>query len=88
MFMKHLNDFIEDSRLFDLPWLVMHMVHSAHGRIDRLLLSKDWLDAFGCEIIVGTRITSNYWPFILNSGVQEWGTCPSRFENSSSNIRH
>lgn len=62
--MRRLNEFIEGVKLFDLPLLNGKFTWvncRARSRIDRFLLSSDWLDLLK-EVgqVAGLRVTSDH----------------------------
>lgn len=86
--MRRLNEFIEGVKLFDLPLLNGKFTWvncRARSRIDRFLLSSDWLDLLK-EVgqVAGLRVTSDHWlviQLILTFSCHKWGPCPFCFEN-------
>ncbi|GLU22472.1 hypothetical protein SLE2022_385450 [Rubroshorea leprosula] len=82
------NLFIESNCLVDLPlsnrkfsWYKCDGL--AHSRLDRFLLSKNYLECWGnCVQLALKRSISDHCPISLVSDIHNWGPKPFRFINS------
>lgn len=79
--------FVEDMDLFDPPLLGRRFTWykadgSAMSRLDRFLLSQEWLQVWEVEGQWAlNRDVSNHCPIILKQGKQDWGPKPFSFNN-------
>ncbi|MCH80359.1 endonuclease/exonuclease/phosphatase family protein, partial [Trifolium medium] len=81
------NNFVNNMELLDLPvlghkftWL--HPNGLSMSRIDRALVSEDWLSLWGQPSLwVLPRSVSDHCPLILRCGNVDWGPRPFRFNN-------
>lgn len=82
---RRFNDFIEGG-----SWIDPRLLNSkftwgncrARSRIDRFLLSVDWIKILGeVRQVLGQRVTLDPWPIFLTSGCQKWGPSPFCFDN-------
>ncbi|XP_028109732.1 uncharacterized protein LOC114308363 [Camellia sinensis] len=86
--MKHLNDFIGNSELHDLPlhgrkytWCNAHESEK-WSRIDRVLLSSEWLINFPMKLWGLPRLISDHCPLLMMEDVRDWGPKPFKFLNA------
>jgi hypothetical protein len=85
--MNGFRGFIDDLNLIDLPLLGrrfswFHSNGVAMSRIDRCLVSPEWLECWGDgSVWVGSRDISDHCPLILKNLVFDWGPKPFRFNN-------
>ncbi|KAL7195821.1 hypothetical protein ACSBR1_035955 [Camellia fascicularis] len=88
MAMKHFNDFIQKCELHDLPlhgrkytWCNAQEFEK-WSRIDRVLLSMDWLISFRMKLWGLPRLVSDHCPLLLMEDERDWGPRPFRFLNA------
>jgi hypothetical protein len=85
--MREFGDFINFMELVDLPVLGrkytwFHPNGRSMSRIDRCLLSEDWLNEWGvCSLWVLPRDISDHCPLLLKRNNCDWGPRPFRFNN-------
>jgi hypothetical protein len=85
--MIEFGDFVRDIELFDLPILGrkftwFHPNGVSMSRIDRLLVSEDWLEQWTSPSLwVLPRSISDHCPLLLRPCGMEWGPKPFRFNN-------
>ncbi|KAL7218082.1 hypothetical protein ACSBR2_011370 [Camellia fascicularis] len=86
--MKHLNEFIEAYELNDLPlygrkytWC-NNQDAQKWSRIDRVLLSPEWLIHFNMKLWGLPRLISDHCPLLLMEDDRDWGPKPFRFINA------
>ena len=78
------NDFIEKSELVDIPLVGRKFTwYKPNGmvksRIDRVLVSKEWLEAWpSCQQFVLNRSISDHCAIVLKEVVVDWGPRPFR----------
>ena len=85
--MRGFNDWIQFHDLVDLPlrgadftWSNMQ-TKPVMSRLDRFLVSTDWLDIFpDCSQRAVARTISDHCPLVLETGLEDWGPPPFRFE--------
>lgn len=85
--MKDFSDWIRHHELVDLPlrgvkntWF-NKQEEPTMSRLDRFLVSTDWLDLFlNCLHIALSRPSSNYCPIALELDLDDWGPPPFRME--------
>lgn len=86
--MLEFNNFIEELELFDVP---MHgrqftWSNSEDGgrwnRIDRVLLSSEWIEKFKLKLWGLPRGVSDHCPLLLMEDGRDWGPKPFRFINA------
>jgi hypothetical protein len=85
--MYEFGDFIVSMDLVDLPLLGrkftwFHPNGSSMSRIDRFLISEEWLNDWGgCSLWSLPRDISDHCPLILKRSNFDWGPKPFRFNN-------
>jgi hypothetical protein len=85
--MYEFGDFIVSMDLVDLPLLGrkftwFHPNGSSMSRIDRFLISEEWLNDWGgCSLWALPRDISDHCPLILKRSNFDWGPKPFRFNN-------
>lgn len=86
--MLEFNNFIEELELFDVPMLGRQFTWSnledggRWSRIDRVLLSSEWIEKFKLKLWGLPRGVSDHCPLILMEDVRDWGPKPFRFINA------
>lgn len=86
--MKTFNEFITQAELIDLPMARRKFTWyrdngSSCSRLDRFLLSDEWMKKWPELIQVGIkRRLSDHAAIVLKGGSQDWGPTPFRFVNS------
>ncbi|XP_068498198.1 uncharacterized protein [Phaseolus vulgaris] len=81
---KGFNDFIEKSELMDVPMVGRNFTwYKANGsfksRIDRVLVSKEWLDVWSdCKQFVLSRIVYDHCALVFKDSKVDWGPKPFR----------
>ncbi|MCI23116.1 transposon TX1 putative protein, partial [Trifolium medium] len=86
--MRDFGGFIDESELDDLPLLGRrftwyHANGVAMSRIDRILVSTEWLELWGaCSVWVCPRDVSDHCPLVLKNANNDWGPKPFRFNNN------
>ncbi|MCH83902.1 cysteine-rich receptor-like protein kinase, partial [Trifolium medium] len=94
MEMRDFGGFIEDLELVDLPLLGRrftwyHANGIAMSRIDRILVSSEWLEAWGdISVWVCSRDVSDHCPLVVKIANNEWGPKPFRFNNNWIDHKH
>ncbi|XP_028074762.1 uncharacterized protein LOC114277117 [Camellia sinensis] len=85
--MKQLNEFIDACELNDLPlygrkytWCNAQEAYK-WSRIDRVLLSPEWLIHFNMKLWGLPRLISDHCPLLLMEDERNWGPKPFRFIN-------
>jgi endonuclease/exonuclease/phosphatase family metal-dependent hydrolase len=87
MEIRELMEFMEGMDLVDVPILGrrftwFHPSGRAMSRIDRVLVSEDWLSLWGFSSLwVLPRDVSDHCPLILKRNGFDWGPKPFRFNN-------
>ncbi|MCH94158.1 LINE-1 reverse transcriptase like, partial [Trifolium medium] len=85
--MAEFDRFLEDLELVDLPLIGrrftwFHPNGIAMSRLDRVLLSNEWLFKWGNPIVrVLPREVSDHCPLVVRYGNLDWGPKPFRFNN-------
>jgi hypothetical protein len=85
--MRLFGRFVEELELLDIPivgrrFTWFHANGIAMSRIDRLLVSSEWLEMWGnCSIWVCPRDVSDHCPLVLKYDDNNWGPKPFRFNN-------
>ncbi|MCH86377.1 putative transposon TX1 protein, partial [Trifolium medium] len=86
--MRDFGVFLNDLELVDLPLLGRrftwyHANGRAMSRIDRILVSSEWLEVWGnCSLWVGPRDVSDHCPLTLKNANNDRGPKPFRFNNN------
>jgi hypothetical protein len=81
------NIFIDNSGLFDLPILGRKFTWvqpsgRCMSRLDRVLVSQNWLGAWGNVSLWGQkRDVSDHYPILTKYDGYDWGPKPFRFNN-------
>ncbi|MCH83420.1 LINE-1 reverse transcriptase like, partial [Trifolium medium] len=92
--MRDFGGFIEELELVDLPLLGRHFTwfHAngiAMSCIDRILVSSEWLEAWGdCSVWVCSRDVSDHCLLVLKIANNDWGPKPFRFNNNWIDHKH
>ncbi|MCH79641.1 LINE-1 reverse transcriptase like, partial [Trifolium medium] len=87
MDMREFVGFVEGMELVDLPLLGrrftwFHPSGTAMSRIDRVMVSTDWLHCWGQSFLwVLPRDVSDHCPLLLKRNGHDWGPKPFRFNN-------
>jgi hypothetical protein len=85
--MAAFNTFLDDLGLIDLPLLGrcftwFHPNGIAMSRLDRILISPAWFDAWGTpKVWVLSRDVTDHCPLVLRYSSYDWGPKPFRFNN-------
>ncbi|GKV35275.1 hypothetical protein SLEP1_g43574 [Rubroshorea leprosula] len=83
--MREFNNFIMESELIDIPlvgrkYTWYHSSGKLMSRIDRFLMSEEWLNKWGEATQWGlTRTVSDHCPILLRHQKVNWGPKPFRF---------
>ncbi|XP_058096321.1 uncharacterized protein LOC131241982 [Magnolia sinica] len=92
--MEEFSDWIQSHELVDLPLFGARFTWSngrqtpIQSRLDRFLLSTDWLEAFpAASQLALPRITSDHCPILLSLEDESWGPKPFRFNSSRINLK-
>jgi hypothetical protein len=86
--MREFADFVENLELVDIPiigrrFTWFHPSGNAMSRIDRVLLSEEWIDVWGQNSLwVLPRDVSDHCPLLLKRNGFDWGPKPFRFNNA------
>jgi exonuclease III len=86
--MREFMGFLDGMELVDLPTIGRrftwcHPSGRAMSRIDRVLVSEDWLEFWGlCSLWVLPRDVSDHCPLVLKRNGFDWGLKPFRFNNA------
>ncbi|KAL7161870.1 hypothetical protein ACSBR2_042363 [Camellia fascicularis] len=86
--MQQLNEFIDTSELNDLPLLGRKYTwcnaqeSQNWSRIDRVLLSPEWLIHFKLKLWGLPRLISDHCPLLMMEDERDWGPKPFRFINA------
>ncbi|XP_028085101.1 uncharacterized protein LOC114286201 [Camellia sinensis] len=86
--MKEFNQFIEKLKLIDLPMMGRQFAwcNATEGerwsRIDRILLSTEWLERVNFKLWGLERSVSDHCPLLLLEDGRDWGPRPFRFLNA------
>ncbi|XP_028084379.1 uncharacterized protein LOC114285538 [Camellia sinensis] len=86
--MKHLNEFIGNSELHDLPlhgkrytWCNAQDSEK-WSRIDRILLSPEWMINFPMKLWGLPKLILDHCPLLMIEDARDWGPKPFRFLNA------
>ncbi|KAL7179164.1 hypothetical protein ACSBR1_042533 [Camellia fascicularis] len=85
---KDFNEFIESMEVTDLPMLGRKFIwcNAANGekwsRIDRFLLSSEWLECFKFNVWGLPRVVSDHCLVLLMEYDRDWGPRPFKFINA------
>ncbi|KAK2442416.1 hypothetical protein QL285_013611 [Trifolium repens] len=85
--MVEFGNFVRDLEMIDMPLLGrqytwFHPNGFTMSRLDRMLISSDWLALWGCPSVwVASRDVSDHCPLILKYNSDDWGPKPFRFNN-------
>ena len=85
--MRAFSDWINSPALKDLQLIgasftwCNHQSNPSMLRLDRFLVSVDWLDMFphACQLVLPKPISDHY-QIIIDSNMERWGPTPFRFE--------
>ncbi|XP_028064362.1 uncharacterized protein LOC114267521 [Camellia sinensis] len=86
--MREFNEFIEGVELYDVPMQGRQFtwsnssVRGSWSRIDRILLSSEWLEKFNFTLWGLPRGLSDHCPLLLMEDSRDWGPRPFRFVNA------
>ncbi|XP_028118140.1 uncharacterized protein LOC114315728 [Camellia sinensis] len=86
--MQQLNEFIDSAELNDLPLLGKKYTwcntqeSQNWSRIDRVLLSPEWLIHFKLKLWGLPRLISDHCPLLMMEDERDWGPKPFRFINA------
>ncbi|XP_028104872.1 uncharacterized protein LOC114303894 [Camellia sinensis] len=86
--MRHLNEFIDKCELNDLPLLGRSYTWcnsqeaQKWSRIDRIMLSPEWLVHFKMKLWGLPRLISDHCPLLMMEDERDWGPKPFRFINA------
>ncbi|XP_058096318.1 uncharacterized protein LOC131241978 [Magnolia sinica] len=87
--MARFSNWIQQEELIDLPLLGARFTWTngraspIQSRLDRLLVSPEWLEAFlTIKKITLPRTTSDHYPILLTVEDENWGPKPFRFNSS------
>jgi exonuclease III len=86
--MREFADFVENLELVDIPiigrrFTWFHPSGNAMSRIDRVLLSEEWIDVWGQNSLwVLPRDVLDHCPLLLKRNGFDWGPKPFRFNNA------
>ena len=76
------NQFIDDMELIDIPlvgrnFTQYHQNGKAKSRIDRVMKSREWLEAWqGCSQYVLDRDISDHFSLLVTNNTFDWGLKP------------
>jgi hypothetical protein len=85
--MVEFGNFVSVMEMIDMPLLGrqftwFHANGFTMSRLDRILLSNDWLALWGCPSVwVASRDVSDHCPLVLKYNSDDWGPKPFRFNN-------
>ncbi|XP_028107298.1 uncharacterized protein LOC114306285 [Camellia sinensis] len=86
--MKEFNQFIDNLELIDLPMMGRQFTwcNAIEGdrwsRIDRVLLSTEWMERYNLKLWGLERSVSDHCPLLLVEDGRDWGPRPFRFLNA------
>ncbi|XP_028086954.1 uncharacterized protein LOC114287711 [Camellia sinensis] len=86
--MKEFNEFIDRWEVNDLPMVgrkfTWYNAHDGHkwSRIDRFLLSPEWIERYRYKLWGLPRLVSDHCPIVLMEDERDWGPKPFKFLNA------
>ncbi|XP_028074640.1 uncharacterized protein LOC114277023 [Camellia sinensis] len=86
--MKEFNEFINKCELTDLPMLGRKYTwcnaqeNEKWSRIDRIMLSPEWLISFKLKLWGLPRLLSDHCPLLIRKDERDWGPKPFKFINA------